>query len=129
MLTEKSIIDAILREHQMMFRNAVGYGIACAPDSITRVKTGFIIRGGSPVHFGLYKGSADMIGWEPVVITPDMVGTTLAVFQSIEVKTEGDRLSKEQRAWNRAVLRDGGICEVWHAKGGIIEKLPRESIV
>jgi hypothetical protein len=124
-LTEKAIIDRILAKYPMMFRNAVGYGIACAPDCVSRVKTGFIIRGGSPVRFGLFKGSADMIGWRPVVITPDMVGQTVAVFQSIEVKTEHDRLSDEQRAWNRAVLRDGGIAEVWHAE----EILPKESIV
>jgi ribosomal protein S19 len=40
-----------------------------------------------PVQFGLCKGSADLIGWKRVTVTPEMVGSTVAVFTSIEVKT------------------------------------------
>jgi hypothetical protein len=42
---------------------------------------------GRPVSFGLCKGSADLIGYRTITITPEMVGQQVAVFTSIEVKT------------------------------------------
>jgi len=77
----------------------------------------------------LFPGSSDMIGYKPTIITPDMVGQTIAIFQGIEVKTEHDRLSEEQRKWNRALLRDGAIAEVWHYNGHNIEILKGDRII
>lgn len=64
--------------------------------------------------------SADLIGWTPIEITPDMVGQTVAVFTSIEVKEEGYRPSGKkqlahyaaQEKWRDGVLRDGGIAGI-----------------
>ena len=51
-----------------------------------------------PVRFGLANDtvaegeqlkSGDLIGWETRLVTPDMVGTHVAVFKSIEVKPDG----------------------------------------
>ena len=81
-----------------IFRNQVG----SLPDPKT----------GRPVQFGLARGSADLIGWRTVTITPDMVGTQLAVFTSIEVKTPTGRLTPQQRSWLEAVDRAGGIAGV-----------------
>jgi hypothetical protein len=67
---------------------------------------------GRPVQFGLCKGSADLIGWKRVTITPDMVGSTVAVFTSIEVKTATGRLRPEQQQWLDAVQAAGGIAGV-----------------
>jgi hypothetical protein len=67
---------------------------------------------GRPVQFGLCKGSADLIGWRTVTVTPDMVGTQVAVFLSIEVKTPTGRLRPEQRQWLDAVQTAGGIAGV-----------------
>ena len=67
---------------------------------------------GRPVQFGLCKGSADLIGWKRVTITPDMVGSTVAVFASIEVKTATGRLRPEQQQWLDAVQAAGGIAGV-----------------
>jgi hypothetical protein len=67
-------------------------------------------RHGRPVTFGLAKGSADLIGWTTRVITPDMVGQTVAVFTSIEVKSQSGRLRPEQRQWLEAVQAAGGIA-------------------
>jgi hypothetical protein len=69
-------------------------------------------QNGRPVQFGLCKGSADLIGWKRVTITPDMVGSTLAVFLSIEVKTATGRLRPEQQQWLDAVQAAGGIAGV-----------------
>lgn len=79
--------------------------------------------GGSPISYGLHPGSGDTIGWTETVITENMVGQTIAVFTSIEIKTENDKLSDKQRKWNKAVRKSGGICEVWHAVGDSIERL------
>ena len=67
---------------------------------------------GRPVQFGLCKGSADLIGWKRVTVTEDMVGTQVAVFLSIEVKTATGRLRPEQQQWLDAVQAAGGIAGV-----------------
>jgi hypothetical protein len=38
---------------------------------------------GRPVSFGLCKGSADLIGYRTITITPEMVGQQVAVFASL----------------------------------------------
>ena len=81
-----------------IFRNQVG----SLPDP----------RTGRLVTFGLAKGSADLIGWRTVTITQAMVGTRLAVFTSIEVKTPTGRVRPEQQAWLDVVLRGGGIAGI-----------------
>jgi hypothetical protein len=81
-----------------LFRNQVGQ----LPDP----------RTGRPVQFGLARGSADLIGWRTITITPDMVGTQLAVFTSIEVKTPNGRIRPEQHAWLGAVRSAGGIAGI-----------------
>ncbi len=67
---------------------------------------------GRPVQFGLCKGSADLIGWKRVTVTEEMVGTQVAVFTSIEVKTATGRLRPEQQQWLDAVQAAGGIAGV-----------------
>lgn len=67
---------------------------------------------GRPVQFGLCKGAGDLLGWKRVTITPDMVGQTVAVFTSIEVKSPTGRLRPEQQQWLDAVQAAGGIAGV-----------------
>jgi hypothetical protein len=67
---------------------------------------------GRPVSFGLCKGSADLIGWTTRTITPEMVGSQVAVFTSIEVKAASGRLRPEQRQWLDAVQAAGGVAGV-----------------
>ena len=67
---------------------------------------------GRPVQFGLCKGSADLIGWKQLTITPDMVGQQIAVFLSIEVKTPTGRVRPEQKTWMDAVQEAGGVAGV-----------------
>ena len=86
------------REDVRLFRNQVGQ----LPDP----------RTGRPVQFGLAKGSADLVGWKTVTITPDMVGQEVAVFASIEVKTPTGRPTQYQQAWLSAVEKAGGIAGI-----------------
>jgi len=81
-----------------IFRNQVG----SLPDP----------RTGRLVTFGLARGSADLIGWRTVTITQAMVGTRLAIFTSIEVKTPTGRIRPEQQAWLEAVTHAGGIAGI-----------------
>lgn len=69
-------------------------------------------RTGRLVTFGLARGSADLIGWRTLVITPDMVGQRVAVFTSLEIKTPTGRLAPAQRHWLHAVEGAGGIAGV-----------------
>lgn len=59
-------------------------------------------------RFGLAVGSADLIGWQTVEVTPDMVGQRVAVFLSIEVKSAKGAIRPEQTAWAETVARKGG---------------------
>jgi len=70
-------------------------------------------RTGRWVEFGVGgKGAGDLIGWKRVTITPEMVGSTVAVFTSIEVKTPTGRIRPEQQQWLDAVQAAGGIAGV-----------------
>lgn len=62
------------------------------------------------VQFGLHPGSADLIGWKSVTVTPDMVGKRVAVFVSIECKTETGKVKPEQEHWKLVIQEAGGIA-------------------
>ena len=64
------------------------------------------------MQFGLARGSADLIGYRSITITPDMVGQQVAVFASIEVKTPTGRIRPEQQAWLETIQAAGGIAGV-----------------
>jgi hypothetical protein len=81
-----------------LFRNQVG----SLPDP----------RTGRLVTFGLARGSADLIGWRTITVTPEMVGQRIAVFTSLEIKTPSGRLSPAQTHWLHAVRSAGGIAGV-----------------
>jgi hypothetical protein len=65
-----------------------------------------VIRNARPFHAG-FDGLSDLGGWMPVVITAEMVGSTVAVYTQVEVK-ENARPTKEQLAWIKAVNAAGG---------------------
>lgn len=67
---------------------------------------------GQLVSFGLCPGSADLIGYRSVVVTPDMVGQTLAVFAAVEVKAARGRPTPEQTAFLEHVTAAGGIAGI-----------------
>ena len=92
-----------------LFRNQVGQ----LPDP----------RTGRPVQFGLAKGSADLVGWKTVTITPDMVGQQIAQFVSLEIKTQTGRASSAQQNWLRCVETSGGIAGVARSVEDAVEIL------
>lgn len=93
-----------------IFRNNVGTGWV---GKNQRLEDGSVlIKNPRPLHAGLAEGSSDLVGWTPVTITPDMVGQTVAVFTSLEVKTSNGRVRDKQRQWIDAVRSSGGIAGV-----------------
>lgn len=64
------------------------------------------------IRFGLVKGGSDIVGWTSRVITPDMVGTRVAIFTVIEVKTETGSMREGQQPFIDAVNGAGGIAGV-----------------
>jgi hypothetical protein len=67
---------------------------------------------GRLVTYGLCKGSSDLIGLRQVLIGPENLGQTLAVFSAIEVKAPKGRLREEQRSFLELVERFGGYSGV-----------------
>ena len=67
---------------------------------------------GRLVTYGLCKGSSDLIGLRQVLIGPEHLGQTLAVFSAIEVKAPKGRLGEEQRSFLELVERFGGYSGV-----------------
>ena len=64
-----------------------------------------------PVKYGLCNGSSDLIGFIPVLITPEMVGRTIAAFVAIECKKPaGSRRTDEQKNFVRVVHGAGGMA-------------------
>jgi len=63
-------------------------------------------------HAGLKPGSGDRIGFVDTLVTPDMVGTTVPVFASIELKTITDSMKPNQRDWFTFVETHNGVAVV-----------------
>lgn len=75
------------------------------------------------VRTGLCVGSSDLIGWVPMVVTPEMVGKRVAVFTSIEVKTANTRTTPVQHAWIQAVNTAGGIAMIEQDPMAVMNKI------
>lgn len=90
-----------------IFRNNVGMGWA---GKFIRKNGEFtIISNARPLHAGLFEGSHDLIGYTSVIITQEMVGKPVAIFTSIEVKTETGVKRDKQKRWAENVANAGGV--------------------
>lgn len=100
--TEKSLTqDVIYSESEtgsVLFRNDNGMGYR---------------KDGTPFRYGLSPGTFDQIGLKSMVITPDMVGSKIAVFQAIEIKTLTDNIGYQQIIFYLNILIAGGMAQVY----------------
>lgn len=88
-----------------------------------------VIPGARPVALGLalangdpVVGQSDLIGWRTIEITPDMVGSRVAVLCAIECKREkGGRTSADQARFIDCVREAGGIAGVANSPEAALE--------
>jgi hypothetical protein len=102
-----------------LFRLNTGQAWVSGGGPVQRLADGSVlVPSARPVALGLGKpdgkplvGAADLIGWTPVTITPDMVGCRVAVFTALEVKeTAGGRKRDDQKNFIDQVRLAGGIA-------------------
>lgn len=104
---EKQLQNSVLlrlggRPDVRLFRNNVG--------------TGYTLDG-RRIRFGLHVGSGDLIGWRSVVIVPEYIGRTIAVFTSLEIKSKRGMPTARQLNWRDQVVRAGGIAGIVRSIG------------
>ena len=110
-------IDASIAGNRL-FRNNVGRGVVgkeirTSKPKMMLVNTGdVLVRHARPFHAGLCVGSGDLIGWTRKVITAEMIGETVAIFTSEEIKTETGKASEAQENWRKTVISAGGYAAV-----------------
>lgn len=95
---QQQIRLALSRAGSVMHRNNVG---AYRDDQGRVIRYGV----GNP-------GGSDLIGWTPVIITHEMVGTKVGVFTAIEVKAPRGRPTEAQLNFLRQVQLGGGIAGI-----------------
>jgi hypothetical protein len=108
---------AMVADGSLLWRNNVGnffQGKAHYPvglrETVTLYKGDVVLRHFRVIQCGLAEGSSDLIGFTPLIVTPEMVGRTVAVFTSPEAKNEVGNTTKQQRAWIEMVNGHGGIA-------------------
>ena len=88
-------------------------------------------KNGRPVRYGLANDSkqlntavksGDLIGWRPLVVRPEMIGSTIAQFVSRECKRPGWRYTGTVREvaqlrWAQVVTKDGGDAGFCNGEG------------
>ena len=102
-----------------LFRNQVGIAYAGRPIRVDAPKMvmmhpgDVLVKNAYTVTCGLGTGSSDAVGWTPVLVTPDMVGTKVALFTAIETKRpKKSHTTDEQLNFIRVVRAAGGIAGI-----------------
>lgn len=105
---EKNLINEYLLnlpENVRMFRT--NSGMAWAGKSTLKGEFR-IIKNARPFH-GMPEGWPDLTGWTEIEITPEMVGSKIAVFTAVEAKTGSLKLSDKQNRFKEIIEKMGGI--------------------
>ena len=115
---QAEILNALgSRRDIRLFRNTVGHAFSGNLVESHHGKNGLTVtlQHARRTAFGLAVGSGDLIGLQSVIIGPEDVGTRIARFLSIEVKSKRGRLTAQQKAWLEMVRRFGGFGVVARA--------------
>lgn len=69
------------------------------------------------INYGIPSvGGSDLLGFVAKTITPDMVGSRVAIFLAIEVKSKTGKVKPEQQRFIDFVKSKGGIAGVCRSK-------------
>jgi hypothetical protein len=107
----KSVLLAVgSRPDVRAFRVNTGMGWA---GDVTRLQDGSVlIRNPRPLRAGMVEGGSDIIGLQRVLITPAMVGRSIARFVAVETKGDTGRASDAQKRFLAMVTDFGGVAVV-----------------
>jgi hypothetical protein len=107
---------ALSKAGAVVFRNNVALAWVGRPIKILRrqqiwVSLGdVVLQQARPLHAGLCVGSSDLIGFKSVLVTPDMVGSRVAIFTAVECKDDDGRATTDQSNFLERVEMAGGIA-------------------
>ena len=110
----KRLQIAASKTQSRLFRNNVGQGWVGKSvhvrgrTTVTLDDGDVVIKNARPLHSGLCVGSSDLIGWHPLVVTPEHIGSRLAIFTAVEGKFGRGQTTKEQAAFLHTVRASGG---------------------
>lgn len=111
-MSEKNIQNRILlalsNAGATVFRNNTA-GAWAGDNPSWRGRT-LTLENARPLRAGLCTGSSDVIGWQSVEITPEMVGQKVAVFVAVEAKAPRGRVSDAQAVFLARVDEAGGVA-------------------
>lgn len=106
-----------------LFRLNTGKAWVSGGGPVRRLTDGsVVVPFARPIALGLSKpngdpvlGAYDLIGFTPVVITPDMVGKKVAVLTCIDAKnSDGGKVSNDQDHFGNVIRDAGGIAGIAH---------------
>lgn len=108
---ERNRINQILvglPPEKRLFR--INAGMGWAGKIVQSTPDALILKNPRPFH-GAPEGWSDLVGWETVVITPEMVGQRVAIATAVEVKVTG-RLTRAQGNFGHVLEQMGGRFSV-----------------
>lgn len=109
---QKQIMLAVSEQGCRIFRNNCG---------------AYKTEDGRFVRYGVASpGGSDLIGWTSITITKEMIGTKVAIFTAIEVKSARGRASADQKHFINTVLDAGGISGIARSPQDAIDLLPKQ---
>jgi hypothetical protein len=105
----KQIMLACARGACRLFR--INAGVAWSGKVIRRTATTITLENPRPFR-GAPVGWPDLCGWKTVEVTQEMVGTKIAVFVGIEVKSPSGRVMSHQQNFVDVIRAAGAISGV-----------------
>jgi len=103
----KEVLQAFGRGTVRLFRSNAG--VSWQGKEVEHTARFITLENPRAIH-GWPAGTSDLVGWKSVVITQAMVGSRVAVFTAVEVKSPGGRLTDGQRRFLAAVQAAGGYA-------------------
>ena len=130
---------ALMREMQIdasqlgarLFRQNSGMGWIGKAEKFNRAKTitvhpgDVVIRKARAFHAG-FEGLSDLGGWSQLLIGPEHLGQTLAVYLQTEVKKDAP-ITEAQMRWIAAVNKAGGIAGVVRSHDDLVALISSKS--
>jgi len=115
----KNEVDAGLTTWQRLWRINCGFGWISS--RVEKCK-GFIKLYNARPFRGADKGLSDCIGFDSIIITPEMVGQRVAIFVGSELKaTKNDKLKTDQTNFKNLIVKMGGLHREHRPDGVVIE--------